>query len=287
MDVISSILMPFTAIILVSFGTSFDDSREKTIDALEKAVIERYADRSAQNPAIVETAFTSATIRRKLDERGIHRNSVEQALESALARGARRAVIQPTHLMFGKEYNELREIAAGYEARFEGISYGEPLLATSDDISVLLRTVSSEVPAGKKEAVVLMGHGSEHFSNFLYAATDYQAKAEGYGNIFVGTVEAYPGIEEVLAAVKKAKFRSVVLAPMMLVAGDHANNDMAGDGDDSWKSIFEANGIKARAHIRGLGEYRPIQQQYIRHIDAALERLAQSGGRAQGSHGSL
>ena len=262
-------ILSLTAIILVSFGTSFKESREATIDAVTKDVQAVYAE------AKVYPAFTSNIIREKIErEEKVHIMDVNEALQAAQDAGCRYVVLQPTHMMYGLEYNEMKALAAPFADSFEKIVYGEPLLSTNEDISAVLKAVVPEIKTGKKEAVVFMGHGTEYFSNFLYAAMDYQAKLEGYNNVFVGTVEAFPSAEDVIALTKKAGFKSVTLTPLMLVAGDHANNDMAGDDDDSWKNQFLKAGFKnVNTLVKGLGEYSAVRKIYIEHIKDALEDL--------------
>ncbi len=258
-------LLTMTAIILVSFGTSYEESRQATIVAVEKEVQQAFPD------CYVTSAYTSSKIRKKLLERdGTKIFSVDEALEDAKAKGCKTVLIQPTHMMYGLEYNEMKELAAPYEKQFGKIVFGEPLMATKDEISVVLHALSRGNKLEKKQALVLMGHGTEYFSNFLYAATDYQAKAAGYPEIFVGTVEAYPACEDVIKMVKAAKYKKVLLSPLMLVAGDHANNDMAGDEDDSWKSQFEKAGFKVSVNVKGLGEYPAIRWLYVQHAAKAL-----------------
>jgi sirohydrochlorin cobaltochelatase len=266
-------LLSLTAIILVSFGTSFKDSREATIDAVTKDVQAVYAE------AKVYPAFTSEIIRKKIEKNeGVHIMDVAEALESAKAAGCKYVVLQPTHMMYGLEYNEMIELAKPYEKNFDKVVFGQPLLAEKDDISAVLKAVVPQIKVGKKEAVVFMGHGTEYFSNFLYAALDYQAKLEGYNNVFVGTVEAFPAAEDVIALTKKAGFKAVTLTPLMLVAGDHANNDMAGDEDDSWKNQFKAAGFKTvNTLVKGLGEYEGVRAIYVSHIKDALEKLESEG----------
>ena len=262
-------LLSLTAIILVSFGTSFESSRQATIVAVEKEVQAAYPE------AYVTSAYTSTMIRNKLLKRdGTKIFSVEEALADAAEKGYKNVVLQPTHMMYGLEYNEMKELAAPYTDKFEKVVYGEPLMATNEDISAVLKALAEANPLEKKQALVLMGHGTEYFSNFLYAATDYQAKLEGYNNIFVGTVEAFPACEDVIKLVKAAKFKKVVLTPLMLVAGDHANNDMAGDEDDSWKTQFTKAGFKVDTLIKGLGEYPAIRKLYVEHVAGALDELS-------------
>lgn len=251
-----------TSIILVSFGTSFEESRKATCVAVEDDVKAAFPD------FYVTSAYTSSLIRNKLRKNGIEIFSVDEALKDAQSKGFRNVIVQPTHMMYGLEYNEMQELAEPYKSRMH-IVFGKPLLATKDEISAVLATLAKNV-AGTKRALVLMGHGTDYFSNFLYAAADYQAKAEGHPEIFVGTVEAYPDCATVIELAKKAGYRSVLLEPLMLVAGDHANNDMAGDEDDSWKSQFTAAGFEVETLIKGLGEYPEVRAIYIDHIKEAM-----------------
>src|SRR5574344_274203 len=259
-------LLSLTAIILVSFGTSFENSRQATIVAVEKDVQTAYPD------AYVTSAYTSTIIRNKLLKRdGTKIFSVPEALDAAKAKGCKYVIIQPTHMMYGLEFNEMHELSAPYETSFENITYGEPLMDDHNDISKVLQVVSDGNKRDKKTALVLMGHGTNYFSNFLYAATDYQAKLEGYSDIFVGTVEAYPTCQDVIKLAKKAGYKNVILEPLMLVAGDHANNDMAGKEkmEGSWVDQFQKAGFKVTTNIKGLGEYPEIRKIYIDHINAA------------------
>lgn len=279
---VNAIFLPLTAIILVSFGTSFDETREKTIEVLTKNVATYYnatiieekenlAIAKAKSLVVLE-AYTSSTIIKKLDKRGIQKSSVTQALKKAKEIGMQHIIIQPTHLMFGLEYNEIIELASSYKDDFETITYGAPLLATNEDIHSLLLILKKAIPLQKDEALVLMGHGTKHFSNFLYAAMDFQAKQEGFSNVFVGTVEAYPDINCTVQALKKAGYKKAVLTPLMLVAGDHATKDMASDKDSSYKSVLEKNGIKTRLVMKGLGEYQEVRDIYISHINATMKQ---------------
>lgn len=265
-------LLSLTAIILVSFGTSFKESREATINAVTKDVQAVYAE------AQVYEAYTSKMIRNKIEKtEGTHIMDVGEAMQKAIDSGCKYVVLQPTHMMYGLEYNEMKELASPYVDKFDNVVYGEPLLAEKDDISTVLNAVVPTLNAGKKDAVVFMGHGTEYFSNFLYAAMDYQAKAEGFNNVFVGTVEAYPDVETVMKSVKLNKYKNVILTPLMLVAGDHANNDMAGDEEDSWKNQFKAAGFKnINCVVKGLGEYEGVRKLYVEHVKKALENLEEN-----------
>ena len=262
-------ILSLTAIILVSFGTSFKESREATIDAVTHDVQAIYAE------AKVYPAFTSEIIRNKIErEEGTH---IMDVLNAAKDAGCRYVVIQPTHLMHGLEYNEMKALAEPFAEDFERIAFGEPLLASKEDVSAVLNAVVPEIKTGKKEAIVFMGHGTDYFSNFLYAAMDYQAKLEGFSNVFIGTVEAFPSADDVILLAKKAGFKSVTLTPLMLVAGDHANNDMAGDDEDSWKNQFLRAGFKkVNPLVKGLGEYEAVRKIYAEHIKSALDSFSET-----------
>lgn len=255
------------AILVVSFGTTYNDSREATIGAIENKIKENYSDFE------VRRAFTSNMVIKKLAERdGIEIDTVEQALTKLKYEGFGTVVVQPTHIMNGFEYDEMKEMAQPFENSFDSFRYGTPLLSSPDDYTDVAEAILAEVPEKDAEstAVVFMGHGSEHFANSAYAALNYKLNDLGYNNIFVGTVESYPDIEKILRDVKKSSCKNVVLYPFMIVAGDHANNDMAGDEPDSWKSRFEAEGYNVTTILKGLGEYDGIRELFVKHIEAAI-----------------
>ena len=178
--------------------------------------------------------------------------------------------------MNGLEYNDLKDELAGYSDSFEKIVLGEPLLTSDDDFQKVMNAIvdaTKEYDDGET-AICFMGHGTEADSNSVYTKMQETLKAAGYDNYFVGTVEATPSCEDVIAQVKEGSYKKVVLEPLMIVAGDHANNDMAGDDDDSWKSQFEAAGYEVTCLVRGLGELEPIQQLFVQHAQAAVDSLA-------------
>ncbi len=255
------------AILVVSFGTSYNETREATIGAIEQKIAEAYPD------CTMKRAFTSQTIIDKLKERdGEEINNVTQAVEELLNEGYGTVAVQPTHVMNGEEYEEMKALIAPYENEFINISYGTPLLTSSEDYEKLVNAIAADIPqiADKSTAVVLMGHGTEHYANSAYAALDYRFKAMGYENVFVGTVEAYPDFEKVKADVAKTGVDKVVLAPLMIVAGDHATNDMAGDEEDSWKTQFKKEGYEVECLLKGLGEYTLVQDMFVEHCGEAI-----------------
>ena len=259
-------------LLVVSFGTSFNDSRRLTIGAIEQAVEDAVGDTFA-----VRRAFTAQIIIDHILKRDkVQIDNVEAALKRAQDNGVKTLVVQPTHLMAGIEYDELKETLAGYADSFEKVAVGEPLCASDDDksrVADALIEVTKDYDDGET-AIVLMGHGTEHASNALYAEMQQVFDDKGAANIFVGTVEAEPSLEDVLAKVKEGNYKRVVLRPMMVVAGDHANNDMAAEDDpESWYSQFRAAGYEVETVLEGLGQIPAIQDIYVEHAKAAIDSL--------------
>ena len=254
----------------MSFGTSFNDSRRLTVGGIEGALEQAFPDWS------VRRGFTSQIIIDHVKARdGEVIDNVTEALDRAIANGVKTLVVQPTHLMHGFEYTDLVDELAGYSDAFDKIVVGEPLLTSDEDFSRvadILIEATKEYDDGKT-AICFMGHGTEADSNAVYAQMQQVLKDKGCKNLYVGTVEAEPSLDDVLAAVKQGSYSRVVLEPMMIVAGDHANNDMAGDEDDSWKRVFEANGYEVTCLLRGLGEMEAIQQIFTEHARAAADSL--------------
>ena len=279
-------------LLVVSFGTSFNDSRAEDIGGVEKALQEANPDWS------VRRAFTAQIIINHVQARdGEKIDNVEQALDRAVANGVKNLVVQPTHLMHGAEYDELVEALDEYKDKFETVTVAEPLLGeVGDDAAVVNEDKAAVAEAITAEAVktagfdsleaakedgtafVFMGHGTSHTAKVSYSQMATQMEKLGYDNVFIGTVEGEPeetACENVIAAVKEAGYTKVILRPLMVVAGDHANNDMAGDDDDSWKSQFVASGNfeSVDCQIAGLGGIDAIQQIYAAHTKAAIESL--------------
>jgi len=277
-------------ILVVSFGTSFNDSRAATIGGIEKALIEAFPDWS------VRRAFTSQIIMNHILARdGEKIDNVEQALKRAKDNGVKSLLIQPTHLMHGAEYDELMETLNSHSADFEKVMVSEPLLGeAADDASIINADKKAVAEAVTKEAVslagyesldaaskdgtafVFMGHGTSHKASVAYDQMSNQMKELKYDNVFIGTVEGEPEDTEcskVIEAVKDKGYKKVILRPLMVVAGDHANNDMAGDEDDSWKSLFLSSGAfdSVDTQIAGLGEIADIQKIYVSHAEKAIE----------------
>ncbi|WP_270590527.1 sirohydrochlorin cobaltochelatase [Coprococcus sp. LG101-27] len=277
-------------ILVVSFGTSFNDSRAEDIGGVEKALQAAYPDWS------VRRAFTAQIIINHVQARDDEKiDNMDQALERAVDNGVKNLVVQPTHLMHGAEYDELTEAVENYKDKFESVKIAEPLLgevgadetAINEDKAAVAEAITAEavktagfdsLDAAKEEgtAFVFMGHGTSHTAKISYSQMQAQMEQLGYENVFIGTVEGEPedtACEAVIEKLKDAGYKKVILRPLMVVAGDHANNDMAGDDDDSWKSQFEASGAfdSIDTQIAGLGEIDAIQQLYVAHTQAAID----------------
>ena len=259
-------------LLVISFGTSFNDNRRLTVGAIEAAMEEAFPDWS------VRRGFTSQIIIDHVKSRdGEVIDNVTEALDRAVANGVKTLVVQPTHLMDGFEYNDVVTELATYADAFENIAIGAPLLTSDADFQTVMQAVvdaTAQYDDGET-AICLMGHGTEADSNGVYAKMQQCMADAGYANYFVGTVEAEPTLEDVLAAVQAGSYKKVVLRHLMIVAGDHANNDMAGDEEDSWKSAFEAAGYEVSCEIKGLGELEAIQQLLVAHAQDAIDSLAE------------
>ena len=257
-------------LLVVSFGTSYNDNRRMTIGAIENAMEEAFPDYS------VRRGFTSQIIIDHVKSRdGAVIDNVGEALKRAVDNEVKTLVIQPTHLMNGLEYTDLVDEVAQYSDAFDKVVVGEPLLTSDDDFKAVIKAITdatAEYDDGET-AICFMGHGTEADSNAVYAKMQDMLASEGYENYYVGTVEAEPSLEDVIAKVKEGDYKKVVLEPLMIVAGDHANNDMAGDEDGSWKTEFEKAGYDVTCLVRGLGELEPIQKLFVEHAQAAIDSL--------------
>ena len=257
-------------LLAVSFGTSYPDSRRLTIGAIEERLAQAFPDFE------VRRAFTSQMIIERIKEKeGEAIDNVREALNRAVKAGVKQLVIQPTHVLNGLEYQDLVKEAASYENAFEGISIGAPLLTDEADYRRVMEAVvnAMKIYDDGETALCLMGHGTEAESNSAYRKMQEMFRQSGYHNYWIGTVEASPDLQDVLKAVKKGGYRKAVLRPFMIVAGDHANNDMAGDDEDSWKSVFETAGLQVTAIVEGLGQLPAIREIFVDHGQAAEEKL--------------
>ncbi|MBQ3462713.1 MAG: sirohydrochlorin cobaltochelatase [Clostridia bacterium] len=257
-------------ILTVSFGTSYNDSREKTIGAVEKAIADANPDYE------VRRAFTSQIIIDKLKKRdNLEIDNVKEALDKLVKDGIKTLVVQPTHVMHGFEYDDVVAEVKKYSDKFDKLAIGEPLLSSDEDFKKAADAIVNNTKEyeGDNTCVVLMGHGTEHKANAAYAKLQNVFTANGPDNYFIGTVEAEPTVEDMVKKAKDGKYSKVVLRPLMVVAGDHANNDMAGDEDDSWKSIFAKEGFVVECVLKGMGEIPAIQQLYVSHVKDAIATL--------------
>lgn len=278
-------------LLAVSFGTSYNDSRVEDIKGIEDALQEAYPDRS------VRRAFTSQIIINHIQARdGECIDNMDQALERAVKNNVKNLIVQPTHLMHGAEYDELVKAVERYQDKFESVKVAEPLLgevgsdasAINSDKEAVAKAVTAQavetagydsLDAAKEDgtAFVFMGHGTSHTAKVSYSQMQTQMQVLGYDNVFIGTVEGEPeetSCEAIIEAVKNAGYKKVILRPLMVVAGDHANNDMAGEDEDSWKSLFENSGFfeQVDVQIAGLGGIEAIQQIYVDHTAAVIDK---------------
>ena len=279
-------------LLVVSFGTSFNDSRAEDVKGIEDALAEAYPDWS------VRRAFTAQIIINHVEARDDEViDNMQQALDRAVENGVKNLVVQPTHLMHGAEYDEMTEAINGYKDKFESVAIAEPMLGEvgddatviNDDKKAVAQAITDEAckeagfdsmdaAAEAGTAFVFMGHGTSHTANITYDQMQTQMENLGFKNAFIGTVEGKPedtACDKVIEKVKEAGYKNVVLRPLMVVAGDHANNDMAGDDEDSWKSQFVASGNfeNVDTQIAGLGRIEAVEQLYVDHTKAAIDSL--------------
>ncbi len=248
-------------ILVVSFGTSHLDTMGKTIEVIEKEMEERFQECN------VYRAFTSGMIIRKLKRtEGISVDTVPEALSRMASDGIEEVIIQPTHIINGIENDRMMEDLMEHMSLFKRIRVGKPLLSSVEDYKKAIHAVMAETELDDGEMLVLMGHGTDHHANSAYPTLEYTFHALGYSQVLVGTVESFPELKNVMAKLKIAGKKKVALMPFMLVAGDHAKNDMAGE-EDSWKSRLEEEGYEVRVIMKGLGEFRGIRQIFVEHIE--------------------
>ncbi len=282
-------------LLVVSFGTSFNDSRAEDVKGIEDALAAAYPDWS------VRRAFTAQIIINHVQARdGEAIDNMQQALDRAVANGVKNLVVQPTHLMHGAEYDEMTEAINEYKDKFESVAIAEPMLGEvgddatviNDDKKAVAQAITDEAckeagfddmkaAADAGTAFVFMGHGTSHTANVTYDQMQTQMDDLGFTNAFIGTVEGEPedtACDKVIEKVKEAGFKNVILRPLMVVAGDHANNDMAGDDEDSWKSQFVASGDfdSVDCQIEGLGRIAAVEDLYVAHTKAAIDSLGTS-----------
>ena len=259
------------AILVVSFGTSYHETRKKTIEVCENKIKESFKDYDFYR------AFTSGMIINKLKKRdNMFIDNPSEALEKLYNAGYQEVVVQSLHIICGDDYNKLKDMVVQYEDKFDKISIGRPLLTYIDDYRETVEAVKKDLDKMDiDEAVVFMGHGTEHESHSSYPAIEYMFRDYGI-NAFVGTVEGYPELEQVIKKLKNRNIKTVDLLPFMLVAGDHAIIDMASDEEDSWKTILEKEGFNVKVHVKGLGENPYIQEKFKNHALDCMKELQEA-----------
>ncbi|MGL6198196.1 MAG: sirohydrochlorin cobaltochelatase [Lachnospiraceae bacterium] len=252
------------AILVVSFGTSHLDTLEKTITAIEQKVVKSFPDYA------VYRAFTSQMILDKLQrEEGLHYYNIKEAMEQMAKDGIETVIAQPTHIINGFEYDKMKSDLMEYAERFQRIRVGKPLLSSVEDYKKTIHALMAEIELRDGEFLVLMGHGTEHHANSAYPSLEYTLHSLGYDRVLVGTVEGFPELRNVKKKLENEEVNKVILMPFMIVAGDHAKNDMAGE-EDSWKTELENSGYDVKAVCKGLGEIEGIRNIYIEHIEEVV-----------------
>lgn len=252
-------------LLVVSFGTSHLDTMKKTIAQIEGQLAEAFPEYAHYR------AFTSKMIIRILKERdGIDVFTVTEALKQMAKDGVREVIVQPTHILHGVENDRMLEDIRELLSEFQSIKVGNPLLSSTEDYKKAVEVIREEMDTGSaQKALVFMGHGTSHYTNSSYAALEYIFRDKGFEHVYVGTVEAYPSLETILPRLKEKSYKNVCLAPFMVVSGDHAANDMAGE-EDSWKERLLEEGFEVDCILRGLGEYKGIQNIFTEHAREAL-----------------
>ena len=248
------------AILVVSFGTTYLDTLKKNIENLENKIAEKYKDYK------VYRAFTSKIVMKRLADRGINILDTKEALEKILNDGFDEVVICPTHIMSGFEYDKICSLAKPFEAKFKRMVISKELLCSVEDIEYFVDNMIKEYPLNEDEAMIFVGHGTEHRANMVYSAVNYMFYHKGYPQYMVSTVEGFPNFQDSFADLDRQLKKKVKIAPLLLVAGDHANNDIAGDEEDSLKSQLKAKGYEVIPYVKGLGEYDFIIKLYLKHL---------------------
>ncbi|HEX3021697.1 MAG TPA: sirohydrochlorin cobaltochelatase [Lachnospiraceae bacterium] len=254
------------AILVVSFGTSYPDTRRKTIDSIEEEIGKEFSDYT------IFRAFTSGVVIHRIKEHeNLHVDTVTEALQRIRDEGIRELVVQPTHVINGIENDTMLAKIESYRHEFDKVSIGNPLLSDAKDYRMLAECMVQDNHINEGEAVLLMGHGSKHHANLAYPALEYTFIETGYNNIYLATYEGAPTFEEVLEQIKRRNYRRIHLVPLMIVAGKHIKNDMAGEGPNSWRAILEREGYQVECKRKGLGEIEGVRRMFVEHIREALE----------------
>lgn len=256
-------------ILVVSFGTSYEETRKATIGAIEDRIREAYKDYE------IRRAFTSGMIINKLKKRdGIHIDNPEEALEKMVKEGFDEVIVQSLHIIPGDEYDEIKVAVHRFKNKnvFKKLTLGRPLLYRIEDYFNVVEALKLQIPETREDSAVLfMGHGSVHPSNSCYSQFQYVLNESGLKNVFIANVEGFPEIDIVISKLKGKNIKEVTLIPLMIVAGDHATNDMAGEDDDSWKNVLEKEGFKVNIYLHGLGENKGIQDIYTQYVQDCID----------------
>lgn len=255
-------------ILTVSFGTSYNDNRDLSIGAIEAELANAFPNWE------VRRAFTAQTVIDILSDRdSLQIDNVTEAMEKLVADGVKKVVVQPTHVINGAEYDDVLAELAPFADRFDTLAIGAPLLTTAEDYELVIDALlaANEKAGDPETALVFMGHGTHHFANASYSQLEGMMHAAGYENAFVGTVEGFPTLEVVQSQVAAYGAKNIILQPLMVVSGDHATNDMAGDEEDSWKTILTDAGYEVECVMEGLGQNAAIRSIYVDHVRAVME----------------
>lgn len=255
-------------ILVVSFGTSYNNNRDLTIGAIENDIKEYFKDYE------IRRAFTSQMIINKLKKRdNLIIDNVPDALERAVNDGVKQIIVQPTHMMDGTEYHyKIKDYLDDYKDKFDILVLGEPLVKYDEDYEELIDCITTN-EYDESTAVCFMGHGTPADSNVIYTTLQDKLASKNHNNYYIGTVEAEPTFDDVLSMINEGEYNKIVLKPLMVVAGDHAQNDMAGDEEDSWKSLFESNGYEVECVVEGLAQSKDIRNMYIKHLEQLIEKI--------------
>lgn len=255
------------ALLVVSFGTSYDDTRKKTIDQIEMDLAKAFPEYEFRR------AWTSQMIMNKIKKRdGIHIDNPREALEKLHSEGYEEILVQPTHIINGSEYEGLYHDLLHFKDKFTSISVGSPLLTTMEDYKKVASAMSTIFPKDAEDKLILlMGHGSEHHANSAYTCMDYVFKEEGYSNVYMATVEGFPDLDTFFNQTVETPIKNILLMPFMIVSGDHIQNDLVGDEEDSWKNILLSKGYKVDSILIGMGEIQEIRDIFIEHGKEAKE----------------
>ena len=251
------------AILIVSFGTTYESALKNSIEVIENTIADAFLEYD------IKRAFTSGMIINSLKKREIIVDTIEDAIKKLIADGYSKTIIQPTHIIDGEEYDKMHSIAKKYKDSFISLKIGAPLLSSYIYIEKVCNFFKEKFPE-KESALLLMGHGTKHCANKIYLDLDKICQKLGYKNIFIGTVEAEPSINDVINKLKLSGYKKVTITPLMFVAGDHAHNDLAGNSSVSWKSLLEAEGFEVTTIIKGLGEYSEIREMYLEHLNCTI-----------------